>query len=308
MFTRITRRGALSAAALASVSALVLTGCGGGDDALDSGGDSRNVVVGSADFTESQIIAAIYAEALNDAGIDAETKPAIGAREAYVGAVKDGSVSVVPDYSGNLLQYFDEVTAPLTEDEVMEFLPPNLPDGVGVLDPSSAENKDAMVVTRATADEYGLTSIEDLAAVCSEMTLGAPPEFQERSYGLPGLQANYGCVPANFSPINDAGGPLTVQALLDNTVQVADIFTTTPAIKQNDLVVLEDPENNFLPQHVLPLYHEDDLSQDARDVLNKVSATMTTDDLIALNERVSGDEKASPEQAAKDWVADHNLS
>ncbi|MCP3425655.1 ABC transporter substrate-binding protein [Rothia sp. AR01] len=308
MFTRITRRGVLSAAAVASASALVLTGCGGGDDALSSGGDNQKVVVGSADFTESQTIAAIYAEALNDAGIEAETQPAIGAREAYVGAVQDGSVSVVPDYSGNLLQYFDEVTAPLTEDEVMEFLPPNLPEGVGVLDPSSAENKDAMVVTRATADEYGLTSIEDLAAVCSEMTLGAPPEFQERSYGLPGLQANYGCVPANFSPINDAGGPLTVQALLDNTVQVADIFTTTPAIKQNDLVVLEDPENNFLPQHVLPLYHEDDLSQDARDVLNKVSATLTTDDLIALNERVSGDEKASPEQAAKDWVADHNLS
>jgi osmoprotectant transport system substrate-binding protein len=308
MFTRITRRGMLSAGALAAASSLVLTGCGGGEDALDEGGDNRSIVVGSADFTESQVIAAIYAEALNDADISAETRPAIGAREAYVGAVKDGSVSVVPDYSGNLLQYYDEVTAPLTEDEVMEYLPQNLPEEIEVLDASPAENKDALVVTRATADEYELKSIEDLAAFCSEMTLGAPPEFQERSYGLPGLKSNYGCEPANFSPINDAGGPLTVQALMDGTVQVADIFTTTPAIKQNDLVVLEDPENNFLPQHVLPLANKDALSQDARDVLNKVSAELSTEDLIALNERVSGDEKASPEQAAKDWVADHDFS
>ena len=308
MFTRITRRGMLSAGALAAASALVLTGCGGGEDALDEGGDDRNIVVGSADFTESQVIAAIYAEALNDADISAETRPAIGAREAYVGAVQDGSVSVVPDYSGNLLQYYDEVTAPLTEDEVMEYIPQNLPEEIEVLDASPAENKDALVVTRATAEEHGLTSIEDLAAVCSEMTLGAPPEFQERSYGLPGLKSNYGCEPAEFSPINDAGGPLTVQALMDDTVQVADIFTTTPAIEQNDLVVQDDPENNFLPQHVLPLANKDALSQDARDVLNRVSAELTTEDLIALNDRVSGDEKASPEQAAKDWVADRDFS
>ena len=163
---------------------------------------------------------------------------------------------------------------------------------------------DAEVLARA-AEDAGIRCV--LGKVCSDLKLAGPPEFQERAYGLPGLEAKYGCVPAKFSPINDSGGPLTVKALLDDQVQVADIFTTTPAIEKNDLVVLEDPKNNFLAQQAIALIRKDQVPQGAQDVINKVSKTLTTQDLIRLNDRVSGDEKASTVQAAKDWVSDKGL-
>lgn len=300
------RRQILGLAAASSI--LGLTGCGlSGENALGPSQGKGTVVVGSADFVESQIIAEIYTAALTNAGHKAESQPAIGAREAYIGAVKQGSVSVVPDYSGNLLQYFDDQATASTAEEIMTALRKTVPDGLQVLDPSPAEDKDALVVTQETAAKYHLASLEDLGKVCSDLKIAGPPEFQERAYGLPGLKAKYGCVPAKFSPINDSGGPLTVKALMDDQVQVADIFTTTPAIEKNDLVVLEDPKNNFLAQQAIPLIRRDQVPEAAQAVLNKVSRTLTTEDLIRLNDRVSGDEKASTVQAAKDWVSEKDL-
>lgn len=160
-----------------------------------------------------------------------------------------------------------------------------------------------MVVTSGTAEQYGLTSIADLAEVCGELVIAGPPEFAERAYGLDGLEEKYGCVPESFEPINDGGGPLTVQALLDGDVDVADIFTTTPAIAENDLVVLEDPENNFIAQQVLPLAAADRLPQEAVDALNELSGKLTTEDLVELNRRVGGEDQVSPADAAQEWLS-----
>ena len=157
-------------------------------------------------------------------------------------------------------------------------------------------------MTQQTADKFGLKSIADLAAHSSDVVLGAPPEFAERSYGLPGLKAKYGFEPKNFSPINDGGGPLTVQALVDDQVQVADLFSTDPAIVKNKFVVLKDPKNNFLAQQVVPVVNGKQVSVAAAKVLNEVSALLTTEALIELNTRVSGEEKANPSLAAGEWV------
>ena len=300
------RRLAVPAAGAALL--LGLTACGSGEDPLagDEGSATDaagTVTVGSADFPESQIVAELYAGALGSAGIETETSPGIGAREAYVGAVQDGSVDVVPDYSGNLLLFADPEATASSAEEIMAALPEALPEGLTVLAPAEAQNKDAMVVTRETADRYGLTSIADLAEVCDQLVIAGPPEFAERTYGLPGLEEKYGCVPRSFEPINDGGGPLTVQALLDGDVQVADIFTTTPAIADNDLVVLEDPENNFIAQQVLPLAAQDRLPQEAADALDELSGKLTTEDLVDLNRKVSGDEKMSPADAAQEWLS-----
>lgn len=302
MTFEMNRRKLLSFAGIGA-GTLALSACGlSGETAFGSGSTSGTVIIGSADFTESQIVAEIYAAALNKRGIVAETRPAIGAREAYIGALKEGTVGVVPDYSGNLLLYFDAQTKAKTPQEILKALPNALSDGLSILDAAPAEDKDSLAVTSETAQKFGLTSIADLAAHSSELTLGGPPEFAERSYGLPGLKKNYGFEPAKFSPINDGGGPLTVQALKDDQVQVADLFSTDPAIKKNNFVVLEDPQNNFLAQQVLPVVNAKQVSVAAADVLNEISALLTTDDLIALNDRVSGDEKANTATAAKDWV------
>ncbi|MGG5171071.1 ABC transporter substrate-binding protein [Pseudarthrobacter sp. J1738] len=310
----ITRRGAgLFAAGVAAT--LMLSACGGSSDPLGTSPASNGagsaaaggaLVVGSADFAESQIIAEIYAGALNNAGISASTKK-LTTREVYVKAVQDGSLDLVPDYSGNLLQYLDKEATEISADDIAKALPGKLPSGLSVLDVSKAEDKDAMVVTKATAEKYQLKTIEDLAKVCSELTLGAPATFAERAYGLPGLKKNYNCEPKKLEPFSDGGGPITVKALLDDQVQVADIYTTTPAIADNDLVVLEDPKNNFIAQQVLPLVNTAKMTDAAKTALNNVSKQLTTDDLISLNRAVSGNQKQSPKDAAAAWLKDKGI-
>lgn len=313
--TRAARRALRPAAwaAMTATAVFALTACGGGSDPLAensgdaaSGGSSDAVTVGSADFPESQVIAELYAGVLRDAGVTVETKPGIGAREAYVGAVKDGSVDVVPDYSGNLLLFADKDATAASAEDIMKALPSALEgQQLSVLDPSRAENKDALVVTQATAEKYGLTSIEDLSSVCGDLVMAGPPEFQERAYGVDGLKQKYDCSFKSFQPINDGGGPLTVQALTQDDAQVADIFTTTPAIQDQHLTVLEDPKNNFIAQQVLPLTAPDRLPQNAVDALNEFSTKLTTQDLIDLNRKVSGDQQQNPADAAKQWLSDH---
>ncbi|HET8795653.1 MAG TPA: ABC transporter substrate-binding protein [Arthrobacter sp.] len=296
--------------------ALMLSACGAGEDPLSNtessgsagSGSGEPLVVGSAAFPESEIIAEIYAGALNAAGIEAETQPAIGSREIYVGAVQDGSVDLVPDYSGNLLLFFNPEAEAESAEEIMAALPEATPEGLAVLEPSEAENKDAMVITQATSEKYDLTSLADIGEVCDELVLGAPPEFADRAYGLKGLKETYGCEFKSFEPLNDGGGAVTVQALIENDIQVADIFTTTPAIEDNGLVVLEDPKNNFIAQQVLPLISEERVGEEAREVLNSVSAELTTEDLINLNRQVSGDQKRSPEAAAQGWLEENGFT
>ncbi len=307
-------RRALMGLAGGLTAALALTACGANSDPqgeTESDAPAGSVVVGSADFPESQIIAEIYAGALNAGGVEATTKPNIGSREIYYQAIEDGSIDLIPEYSGNLLLLADPAATAASAEEIMDALPDALaaksPDAnLGVLEPSEAEDKDAIVVTAATAEEYDLESIEDLAPECANLTIGAPSTFQERTYGLAGLKENYDCEP-KFEAINDGGGELTLKALLDDTVQMADIYTTTPSIEDNDLVVLEDPKNNFIAQQVLPLVNLDTVGDEARDILNEVSAELTTEDLLSLNREVSGEEKRNPADAAADWLSDKDL-
>ena len=141
--------------------------------------------------------------------------------------------------------------------------------------------------------------------------LGSNPQFGELGYGIPGLKSVYGVGEnkgdVTFLPIEDFGGPDTVKALVDDTVQVADIYTTSPALVAEDLVVLEDPENMISSQNIVPLLSEDIYSDEIAETLNAISAELTTDDLIALRDRVEGDEKASASTAAKDWLTDKGL-
>lgn len=313
--TPITRRTAVAAVAAGLGLTLALSACGGSSNPLSTGGGASSgsasgkaLVIGSADFTESQIIAELYAGALNAAGVQATTKPNIGAREVYYKAVQDGSVDVVPDYTGNLLLYVDPKATQVSASDIASALPNKLPKGLAILDPAKAEDKDAMVVTKATATKYSLSSIADMSKVCSDLVIGAPATFEQRAYGLPGLKDKYNCVPKQFQPFNDGGGPVTLKALLSNDIQVADIFTTTPSIADNDLVVLDDPKNNFIAQQVVPLVNTANLSDAAKKALNAVSSKLTTTDLINLNRAVSGNQKQSPADAAKAWLKDKGLA
>ena len=298
-------------ALLAAVLALITAACGSSNP-LGGGevsGDLKSIVVGSADFPESKIIAEIYAQALEANGFTVGRQFGIGSRETYIPAVRDHSIDLIPEYTGNLLQYFDKNTKVTTPDDVLLALFRALPGDLSILTPSPAEDKDTVAVSEETAKKWNLKSIADLAAHSPEVKFGAPSEFLNRTEGLPGLKAKYGLdvPPNNFVAISDGGGPATVRALVDGTVTAADIFSTSPAIRENNLVVLEDPKNNFLAANVVPLVSSQKKSDELKTVLDAVSAKLTTDDLIELNTVTSGNAGVDADEAAKKWVQDNGF-
>jgi len=305
---------ARSAAMLAGF-ALALTACGGGSDPLSSGSGQTSggaapadtIVVGSANFTESQILAEIYAQALAAKGVTIEKRLNIGSREAYIPALQDGSIDLIPEYTGVLLQYFDKSADETEPDAVYTALQAALPSNLIVLDKSAAEDKDAVVVTRETATQLNLRSLDDIAAQCPNMVFGGAPEFQTRPDGIPGLQATYNCTFKEYRSL-DAGGPLTVAALKNGDVQAANLFTTQSTIEANDFVVLDDPKNNFAAQNVLPLINKAKATDQVKTTLNAISAALTTDALLKLNAEADGDAKPSPEAVAKNWLSQNGLA
>jgi osmoprotectant transport system substrate-binding protein len=298
-------------AILAAVLALITAACGSSNP-LGGGsvsGDLKSIIVGSADFPESKIIAEIYAQALEANGFTVARQFGIGSRETYIPAVRDHSIDLIPEYTGNLLKYFDPEATVTTPDDIELALFRVLPGDLSILPPSPAEDKDTVAVSQATAQRWNLKTIADLAAHSPEVKFGAPSEFLNRTEGLPGLKKNYGLdvSPNNFVAISDGGGPATVRALVDGTVTAADIFSTSPAIRENNLVVLEDPKNNFPAANVVPLVSSQKKSDELKTVLDAVSAKLTTDALIELNTVTSGNTGIDPDEAARKWVQDNGF-
>ena len=302
------RRAAL---AIVLAATLPVAGCGSSNPLGGAGvnGDLKSVVVGSADFPESKIVAEIYAQALAANGFTVARQFGIGSRETYVPALRDHSIDLIPEYTGNLLQYFDPKNTVTTPDQVELALFRALPGDLAILRPAPADDTDTVTVTEATAGKWNLKTIADLAAHSGDVKFGAPSEFLNRAQGLPGLKARYGLdIKAdNFVAISDGGGPATVRALVDGTVTAANIFSTSPAIPQNKFVVLGDPNNNFLPGNVVPLVSSQKMSDDLKKVLNAVSAKLTTTALTELNAAVSGNSGVDPDEAARKWVRDNGF-
>ncbi|RPF37073.1 ABC transporter substrate-binding protein [Streptomyces sp. TLI_185] len=297
-----------AAVALAATTAL-LAGCGSSDgnkssDPLQGGGsDGKTVVVGSNNFAESILLADIYGEALKAKGVKVTYKPNIGSRETTYGLLKNGSITVLPEYNGALLAYLDPKAAPKTVEATTAAIEAKLDSKLTLLDPAAAQDKDSVTVNKATADKYKLTSqssIADLKDIAKNLTIGASPEFQTRQQGLVGLKSVYGLEFESFKAL-DAGGPLTQAALKKNTVQAADLFTTDPTIVKEKHVVLQDPKNLFGFENVQPLVYKSGLSSAGTAALNAVSAKLDTKALLDLDSQVQLDNK-DPLDVAKAWL------
>jgi osmoprotectant transport system substrate-binding protein len=269
----------------------------------------KSIVVGSGDFPESEIIAEIYAQALQTNGFDVGRRMGIGSRETYIPALKDHSIDLVPEYIGNLLLYF-QPDSPATMLNAVELeLYKRLPGDLSILTPSPASDTDTVTVTNGTATAWNLKTIADLAPHSPEVKFAAPSAFQTRPAGLPGLRQKYSLdiSPGNFVAINDGGGAVTVRTLMDGRVTAANVFSTSPAIWDNHLVALEDPEHNFLAGNIVPLVNSQKKSDRLKDVLDGVSAKLTTPGVAALNAAVAGNSGIDPDQAARNWVRDNGF-
>ncbi|MFZ0907179.1 MAG: ABC transporter substrate-binding protein [Mycobacterium sp.] len=303
------RRRRYRAAAWLASWCLVVAGCGSSNPLGGASGNINSIVVGSAGFPESKIVAEIYAQALQANGFNVGRRLGIGSRETYVPALKDHSIDLVPEYIGNLLLYFEPTATVTMLDDVELELYKRLPGDLSILTPSPAADTDSVTVTAETAANWNLKTIADLAAHSPEVKFAAPSDFQARSSGLVGLRQRYGLdiAPGNFVAISDDGGAVTVRALVRGTVNAANIFSTSPAIMQNRLAVLDDPECNFLAGNIVPLVNSQKKSDRLKNVLDAVSAKMTTRGLADLNASVSGNSGIDPDQSARNWLRDNGF-
>ena len=257
-------------------------------------------------------------------GLSVTRQYQIGQREVYLPELEAGKIHVIPEYGGNLLEYYSKTsasggptatTATATATaapsraagdtaSIQDTLLRTLPHSLTVLNPAEATDQDSLTVTKATAQAHSLTSIGDLASLGRSVTIAANSEFTTRPYGPKGLKAVYG-VDASVTPVEDSGGPLTVKALTDGTVDVADIYSSDPAIRAKNLVILSDPQMLILPQNVTPLVSAS-LPAIAATAINRVSALLTPDELRSLNQRSTG-EKLSSKTIATDWLTSKKL-
>jgi osmoprotectant transport system substrate-binding protein len=290
---------------------LLLAACGGGlvDPLANpaSGASTRAgeaVVVGSSAATESTVLAELYAQAITARGVEAVTKLNTGSREVYLRALQEGSISVVPEYTGNLLLSFDPSTTATTAEEVEQALPAALPSGLTLGNPSPAANQDVYVVTKAYSDATGVRSLEDLKKVAADVVLGGPPDLESRAYGPGGLAEVYGAQVKQFKPDDSADG--RARDLDDGSIQLGEFLSTEVVIPAPGYVVLADPQAMILPQNIVPLYRAD-VAADARvtAAVDAVQQALTTEELAALNAQVDVDSGVS--EVARGWLRNEGL-
>lgn len=287
--------------------ALAAAGCGGSsDNPLDEGassGGGETVTVGSAAFPESVLLAEIYAGALEAKDVKVEKKLSIGEREVYYKLLESGGINVLPEYNGALLAYLDpSATLPATTEETNTAISGKLPAALKILDSAAAEDNDSLTVTAKTAADNNLKTVADLAPVAKDFTVGGPAPFEKRYKDK--LSEAYGLTFKEWKPDRSGGGNIPTW-LKSGDVQVGNVFTTTPAIVLDDLVVLEDPKGVFGRQNITPLISADGVPAAGQEALNAVSAKLTTEGLLEMMKKVATD-KTDPAVVAKEWL-DANL-
>jgi Periplasmic glycine betaine/choline-binding (lipo)protein of an ABC-type transport system (osmoprotectant binding protein) len=298
-------------------SALLLTACASGDPLASPSASTAAPVsssapaavaltVGSANFPESELLAELYAGALSAQGVTVTKKLNIASRETYVPALTAGEIDLIPEYTGAFAKYLNADADTSNEAAALASLKAALPSSLVALEPAAAQDKDSITVTRATAEKYSLKTIDDLVPVAGQLVLGGPPEWKNRSYGVPGLKKEYGLVFKQFKAL-DVAGPLTVQALKNGQVQAANLFTTDPAIKANDFVSLEDTKSFFGAQNVIPVLTAGKAAPEVTAALNGVSAKLDTDTLAGLVTKVVVDKQDASAVAAQ-WLTANGLA
>ncbi|MFD3575531.1 ABC transporter substrate-binding protein [Streptomyces sp. NPDC058644] len=297
---------AASVPALASCSGGITSLDGGGSGGSGGGSSKNGVTIGTANFTENQVLGYLYAAALEAAGVTTKVRPNLGTREILIPALKGGDIDLLPEYQGALLHYLDTKAEATEEGEMQNALAMALPRGLQILPYGKAEDSDAFVVTRETADEYGLKTLADLAKHNGKLVIGAAPEVKKRTVGSVGLKDVYGVEFKEFKSL-DSSGPLVKGALRKGDVDVANLFTTDTDIIAEKWVVLTDPKNLIPGQHVVPLIADRKADSTVRAALARLGNALTTKDLTELNRLVDKDKK-DPEDVANDWAAKRGIS
>jgi osmoprotectant transport system substrate-binding protein len=246
------------------------------------------IVVGvSGAFAENQIVAEMYAQVLEHAGYTVERQLDLRSREVSQNALEAGAIDVKPEYLSSLLLFLDpnaeaSADAAGVARQSAQLLQSR---GLTLLTPSAAEDTNQFVANAETAQRFDLTTVSSLAPVAGQLTFGGPAECPQRPFCLPGLHEVYGVLFDDFTPL-DAGGPLTVEALRKDAVQIGLLFSTDPRIEQNGFVPLVDDKRLQDAENITPVIRSDALNNEIRSLLDAVSARLTSEEMTELVGRV----------------------
>ena len=320
---RISRRRAIAVATLTLAGSIGLAGCSSSGSLLGSSGSSgsagasgapassgsaasKTLVIGSTPYPETQAVAQIYGQVLAKNGYAVSYKMTVGQRAVLIPALEKGGLNFTPEYLGSLATFLGNKTALPDAAAGKTALDALLkPKGLTALTPAEATDADALQVTKTFADKYKLVTYGDLKKA-GKITLAANKEFSTRPDGLKALKSIYGLTNVSFKTIQDGGGPATVKALVNNTVQVADIYTTSPLIAENKLVTLKDDKGQFGPQNIVPVVTTAKVDAKLTDLVNKVSAALSQSELVAIDGQVFT-KKVDPAAEATAWIASKGL-
>jgi osmoprotectant transport system substrate-binding protein len=289
---------------------LIASACGSSGGGSPSSGSQNkgNITIGAFNFSESAIVANMYAKALKNKGWTATVKPNLGSREVVEPALEKGDIDAYPGYAATELEFINKGKGEATPDAkaTVDKLNSEISGkGLKALTPSNAVDQNGFAVTKATADKLHLSKLSDLTSQGSNLTLGGPPECPTRPFCQAGLEKTYGIHFKAFKAL-DAGGPLSKGALEKGDVDVILIFTSDGAIKAKDFVVLQDDKHLQNADNVVPMVRTKTVNDDAASVLNNVSSKLTTQDLIDLNKKADID-KEDPDALAATWIKDHGF-
>ena len=297
-------------ALVCAVSLSLLSSCSRSGEQPASRPRGNEVVESSFNFPESALLAEIYAQAIEAAGIPVRRELSLGPRELVQPALLGGLVDVVPEYLGSAVASLAGTDGNLTADAgaARDRLVTALrPWDVRVMEPSAAQNQNGLVVSRATAERHGLRSISDLARLPGPVTLAGPPECPQRPFCLPGFESRYGLRFARFLPLDTESQRAT--ALIDEVVDVAVMFTTDGRLASGDLVLLNDDRALQPAENIVPVVSGPALERYGTRLagaLNAVSARLTSNGLSFVNWRIdtAGRDVAAE---ARGWLERHAL-
>jgi osmoprotectant transport system substrate-binding protein len=266
------------------------------------------VKVGSKNFTEQFIVAEIYAQALENAGIKAQTRPNLGATLIAHAALLNGEIDLYPEYTGTAMAHVVKGdlsgSAEQTYETVKNYYEKNL--HLTLLQPTHVNNGYAIVVLPDTAAKYKLKTLSDLGPASRNLSFGAEGSFADRSDGLPGMSRVYGIHFKDFRNLAKLG--IRYSALTSKNIDVSFGFTTDWQIAEDKLVVLDDDKHLFPPYFLVPVIRQDTLAKNPKiaAVLDKVSSLLTNENMRAMNAAVERD-KEEPRDVASQFLKEKGI-
>jgi len=286
------RRRPLVAMAVAVAFILLAAACGS-DSSSSSTATTKATVpsgpavaIGAQDFPESLVLSEVYKQAFAAAGYSTGVQEVGGFRDLLYGAFGTGDVNFALEYAGSMLNYLAKPEKPAGSDvnaNVSQATVLLTPKKIVVAKPSSAVNTNAFVMTKARSEELGITTLSDLAAKGASLKLGAPSDCETNPFCLPGLKSVYGVdLSANLVALDDG----RADALVGKQFDVAVLFSTDPPLAGNDFVVLTDDKKLLPADNIVPVMAQalvDAYGQSFVDLVNKVSAALTTASVTEMN-------------------------